>query len=116
MDILLSQRHMVDGIEYFMVGEDLRDKDHPWFGFSLMPGLRRKVDYDRIKPFSSCKHSTDFPALSEWRIGMKYYELGYRTAFLQGEYCDNIGQHKKNLGESRTLKSIYRRLHKNRRR
>jgi hypothetical protein len=84
-------------LQYQIVGDNLRDPAHPWYGYSLMPGLRRLSDYKRIGSFMNYWREGDYPALTEWRIGMKYKQLGYKVAFI-GDYCRNIGENRVNLG------------------
>jgi GT2 family glycosyltransferase len=54
-----------------------------WHGFSWNPGLRRKKDYDLIKPY---KQYTE-----ESGVGKKYKDLGYVAACLEKSYCRHIG-------------------------
>jgi hypothetical protein len=62
-----------------------------WHGFSWNPGLRRMSDYDLIAPFSQFIREGDFAALTECRIGQKYFELGFRAAILPEAYVKHIG-------------------------
>jgi hypothetical protein len=62
-----------------------------WHGFTWNPGLRRLSDYKLIAPFSSFIQEGDFNALTECRIGQKFYELGFRAAILDEIYCKHIG-------------------------
>jgi len=62
-----------------------------WRGFSWNPGLRRKCDYDMIKPYK--QHG------EESAVGNLYYKLGYKSACLEKFYCKHIG------GNSKTPKS-----------
>jgi len=62
-----------------------------WHGFTWNPGLRRKSDYEIVKPFGQFIEPNDFAALTECRIGIKYFELGYRAAILPEKYCKHIG-------------------------
>ena len=54
-----------------------------WHGFSWNPGLRRKKDYDLIKPYK--QH------IEESGVGKKYKDLGYFAACLEKSYCKHIG-------------------------
>lgn len=54
-----------------------------WHGFSWNPGLRRKSDYDLIKPYKQYG--------SESGVGNKYKDLGYFAACLEKSYCKHIG-------------------------
>ena len=62
-----------------------------WHGFSWNPGLRRKADYDLVKPFEQFIKPNDFNALTECRIGQKYFDLGFRAVILLETYCKHIG-------------------------
>jgi glycosyltransferase involved in cell wall biosynthesis len=62
-----------------------------WHGFTWNPGLRRLADYKLIAPFSSFIREGDFNALTECRIGQKFYEMGFRSAILNDIYCKHIG-------------------------
>jgi hypothetical protein len=62
-----------------------------WHGFTWNPGLRRLSDYKLVAPFSNFYQVGDFAALTECRIGIKYYELGFRAAILPEGYCKHIG-------------------------
>lgn len=54
-----------------------------WHGFSWNPGLRRKKDYDLIKPYKQYGEESG--------VGRKYKELGYVAACLEKSYCKHIG-------------------------
>jgi GT2 family glycosyltransferase len=54
-----------------------------WHGFSWNPGLRRKKDYDLIKPYKQY--------IEESGVGKKYKDLGYVAACLEKSYCKHIG-------------------------
>jgi len=54
-----------------------------WHGFSWNPGLRRKKDYDLIKPYKQY--------IEESGVGKKYKDLGYVAACLEKSYCRHIG-------------------------
>jgi hypothetical protein len=62
-----------------------------WHGFTWNPGLRRTEDYKRIAPFSAFIEPNDFAALTECRIGQRYYADGFRAATLPEQYCKHIG-------------------------
>ncbi len=55
-----------------------------WHGFSWNPGLRRKSDYDLIKPFKQYAN--------EQGVGAKYYDLGFKSACLEECYFYHIGK------------------------
>jgi hypothetical protein len=55
-----------------------------WHGFAWNPGLRRKKEYDLIKPFKQW--------VNEQGVGGKYYELGYKSACLKDCYFAHIGK------------------------
>lgn len=54
-----------------------------WHGFSWNPGLRRKSDYDKVKPY---KQYGD-----ESGVGRAYKDLGFVAACLKKSYCKHIG-------------------------
>ncbi len=54
-----------------------------WHGFSWNPGLRRKADYDLIKPYKLYGEESG--------VGKVYKELGYIAACLKNPYCKHIG-------------------------
>lgn len=54
-----------------------------WHGFSWNPGLRRKKDYDLVKPFKQYGEESG--------VGKKYKDLGYVAACLEKSYCKHIG-------------------------
>ncbi len=56
-----------------------------WHGFSWNPGLRRKSDYELIKPYKTYGEESG--------VGRKYKELGYVAACLEKSYCKHIGTH-----------------------
>jgi GT2 family glycosyltransferase len=56
-----------------------------WHGFSWNPGLRRKSDYELIKPYKTYGEESG--------VGRKYKELGYVAACLEKAYCKHIGTH-----------------------
>ena len=70
------------GINYH---EYLLNYLNAWHGFSWNPGLRRKKDYDLIKPYR--QHG------EESGVGRKYKELGFVAGCLEGFYCKHIGTH-----------------------
>ncbi len=55
-----------------------------WHGWSFNPGLRRKRDYDLIKPYK--QH------LNEQGVGGVYFSLGYKSACLKEPYFLHIGK------------------------
>jgi hypothetical protein len=71
-----------NGIDYH---EYILDYLGAWHGFSWNPGLRRKKDYDLIKPYK--QHG------EESGVGKKYKELGFKAACLKKSYCKHIGTH-----------------------
>lgn len=75
--------------DYYLMGINALGGN--WHGFTWNPGLRRLSDYNLIAPFSSFLQPGDFAALTECRIGQRYFELGYRAAILPEGYCKHIG-------------------------
>jgi hypothetical protein len=56
-----------------------------WHGFSWNPGLRKKSDYELIKPFSKYGN--------EERVGNEYFNLGFKSACLENFYNKHLGTH-----------------------
>lgn len=54
-----------------------------WHGFSWNPGLRRKSDYDLIKPYKQY--------VNEQGVGLVYKNLDFKSACLEEQYCYHIG-------------------------
>lgn len=54
-----------------------------WFGFTFNPGLRRKSDYEKMKPLSQYKY--------ERACGWKFRDLGLEVAYLTNNYVKHIG-------------------------
>lgn len=54
-----------------------------WHGFSWNPGLRRRSDYELIKPYKQYGEESG--------VGRKYKEMGYIAACLEKSYCKHIG-------------------------
>jgi hypothetical protein len=55
-----------------------------WHGFSWNPGLRRLGDYKEIGTYKTYGE--------ESKVGLKYYNMGRRSACLGKSYCKHIGQ------------------------
>ena len=64
--------------------------DNIWHGYSWNPGLRRLSDYKLVAPFSKFIKPNDFAALTECRIGQRYFELGFRSVILLEGYVKII--------------------------
>jgi hypothetical protein len=62
-----------------------------WHGFTWNPGLRRLSDYKLVAPFADFIQPRDFNALTEQRIGIRYFELDFRAAILPEGYCKHTG-------------------------
>ena len=86
---------------YKLILHNLSDPEHPWYGFGFVPGLRRLSDYKLIGSFADYLCAGDYPALTEWRINVKYHELDFRAVCLNDEYCYNIGANRVNPGGER---------------
>lgn len=54
-----------------------------WHGFSWNPGLRRKSDYNKIKPYKNYNN--------EQGVGMVYKNLNFKAACLNLSFCKHIG-------------------------
>ena len=75
-NILESER----GIKYHQYQLDYLGA---WHGFSWNPGLRRKSDYELIKPYKKYGEESG--------VGKKYRDMGYIAACLEKSYCKHIG-------------------------
>jgi len=63
-----------------------------WHGFSFNPGLRRKADYDLIKPYAKYSGGLKTGATAEYRIGLEYYKRGMYAVIIAGNgYVKHIG-------------------------
>jgi len=73
--------------------------NHTWYGFTFNPGLRRRADYDRIKPFTAVGH--------ELEINYAYNALGFYGVTLEEGAVRDIGRghHVADIGEP-----LYRRI------
>ena len=60
-----------------------------WHGFAWNPGLRKRSDYDLIKPYKKYKEESG--------VGRQYFEMGKRSACLEKYYCKHIGQNSSTL-------------------
>ncbi|GAB3680692.1 glycosyltransferase family A protein [Salinisphaera aquimarina] len=84
-------RRTDDGVMY---RELATDNGTDWHGFTLNPGLRRRADYERIKPFTDVGH--------EYEINIRYWELGFHAAILEQGATEHIGftrsERKKEIG------------------
>lgn len=54
-----------------------------WHGFSWNPGLRRRSDYELIKPYKAYGE--------ESKVGKAYRDLNYIAICLERSYCKHIG-------------------------
>jgi hypothetical protein len=77
-----------------LIAEDtqymLAATDGPWHGFSTACALKRMTDYRKVAPYA------DIPwEKTVWHrecaIGLKYWELGYRTAILLEDHASHVG-------------------------
>lgn len=75
-DLIISK----NGIHYH---EYLINYLGAWHGFSWNPGLRRKIDYDLIKPYKQYGEESG--------VGKIYKNMGYVAACLEKSYCKHIG-------------------------
>jgi hypothetical protein len=80
----------IDGVEYRLASENVQNSAGIWHGFSTAIGLKRKSDYLKVAPYSKICGNGDIWQ-REGQIGVKYHELGYRTAILTDRYAENIG-------------------------
>ena len=86
--IIETPKFTTNGTIYFEYQQNYLGE---WHGFSWNPGLRRKSDYDLIKPYKQY--------INEQGVGLKYKELGYKSACLDTFHTKHIG------GDIGTLKS-----------
>lgn len=76
----------INGVKYRLAKEGHEN----WYGFTTACGLKRKSDYVKVGPYSWIERGETIWH-HERNIGLKYHELGYRTAALMDEYAINIG-------------------------
>ena len=77
--------HPIYSISNAKYAELLPMWQNTYSGFSFNPGLRRKKDYDLIKPF--------YRIGGETRVGIVYSKIGYKFVSLLEGYCRHIGYH-----------------------
>lgn len=73
------------------------NSDRIWNGFTFNPSLRKKSDYDIVKPYSECcKPYYNGVTPEEYDLQRVYRELGYRSAITLNEngYVRHIGWHR----------------------
>lgn len=75
-----------NGTQYHKLARDYRKT---WAGFSQNPGLRRKSDYDLVKPYS--QYITGNSLKTEAAIGQAYKRLGFFAATLLTGHVKHIG-------------------------
>jgi hypothetical protein len=71
-----------------------------WNGFSFNPGVRRKSDYDKIKPYAQYK--------DEREIDNVYKKLGYCSLILPQTYCYHIGYNRSHYTKKKCIINQYR--------
>ncbi|WP_353158301.1 glycosyl transferase [Salinisphaera shabanensis] len=86
-------RYTPDNVMYREVLPKVSHKE-TWYGFTFNPGLRRRVDYERIKPFAAVGH--------ELQINYRYHELGFHGVVLEEGATRHIGagHHVSDVSES----------------
>lgn len=62
-----------------------------WHGYTWNPGMRRLRDYQKVAPYSNFICEGDFAALTECRIGQRYFEKGFNSVSLLDKYVKHIG-------------------------
>ncbi|MDE9455781.1 glycosyltransferase family 2 protein [Xenorhabdus bovienii] len=78
-----SQRKIIGDISY----SRLESNDPIWKGFSFNPGLRRKSDYNEIKPYNRNKSACE----TEGDISKLYYDKGMFAVILDRSAVEHIG-------------------------
>jgi hypothetical protein len=68
----------------------LKENQNGWHGFTTACGLKRKSDYLKVGFYSEIERGETIWH-HERNIGLKYHNLGYRSAILLDEYVYNIG-------------------------
>lgn len=88
----LRIRYTDTGVMYRRVLPKVSQK-HTWYGFTFNPGLRRRADYDRIKPYNMVGH--------ELEINYAYHALGFHGVTLEEGAARDIGRghHVADVGE-----------------
>ena len=80
----------VGGIEVYRLKYSYKDK---WHGFSFNPGLKRKIDYDAIKPYSKYSGGQKEGVTAEYRVGIEYFKCGMYAVVIEGDgYVRHIGE------------------------
>ena len=74
--------------DFRIVGTDVNGW---WHGFTCNPNLRSMAAYNKVKPYTQWSTKKDCLSLQECKIGMRYFELGYKVAVLNDYYCKHIG-------------------------
>jgi len=74
-----------ENTEYKLAGTD-----GPWHGFSTACALKRMSDYKKVAPYADIPWEKTIWH-RECAIGLKYWELGYRTAILLDDYASHMG-------------------------
>lgn len=63
-----------------------------WKGFSFSPSLKRLKDYKKIGSYGKhTKFNPSDPGASERKIGIVYWQMGYKAAILKDGYVRHIG-------------------------
>lgn len=81
-----------DGVMYrYVLPKESRKET--WYGFTFNPGLRRRADYEQVKPFAAVGH--------ELEINYAYHELGFHGVVLEEGATRHIGggHHVSDVGE-----------------
>jgi len=61
-----------------------------WGGFTFNPGLRRKRDYDLLKPYSKFNQK-GIKYCPEFEISQEYAKLNYYSVILRNDSVKHIG-------------------------
>lgn len=78
-----AEKIMLKNIQYYKLGSN----DDDWRGFSFNPSLKRKSDYDKIKPYFCNKDAIS----TESFLSNIYFEKGMFVVFLEKSAIKHIG-------------------------
>lgn len=65
--------------------------DGVWNGFTCNPSIRSMAAYEKTKPWTQWIDKTKDLAIQEYMVGRKYFELGYKAAYLNESFCKHTG-------------------------
>ncbi len=78
-----------------------RDPDgvkSPWHGFGFQCGMIRKSAYDAVKPYTQYSDPKEFITIKECRIGIAYFNMGFKAVSLVEDYVRHTGGKRSTYG------------------